>query len=75
MADIPGARIVLEAERTPGVTVREPSRTLSADALSRIIADMGGFVTSRMLRAMDRNAPPQRVAVHVYVELDGEAAE
>jgi pyruvate kinase len=75
LTDVPGARIVLEAERAAVRVVSEPSRTLSADAMDELLAEMGAFVASRMLRAMDRQRVPHRVTVHLFVELDGEAAE
>jgi hypothetical protein len=40
-----------------------------------MIANMGMFVLSRMLRATERGDPPHRVVVRLEVQLDGKAAE
>ena len=76
LADIPGSSITVEAERDPAALVRDgPERTLSNEALSQLIAQMGGWVASRLLRAMDDGHPPQRVTVSIHVELDGRPAD
>lgn len=75
-ADIPGARFAFEAERTPEAVERDgTARTLSSEAMSEMFSQIGAFVLSRMLRAMNRGQAPHVVGVHVYVELDDEAAE
>jgi hypothetical protein len=71
----PGHSFTFEAERTPAHTVADPDRTLSADAVSALMAHIGSFILSRMIRAMDRGHPPQHLTVRVSVILDGEPAK
>jgi hypothetical protein len=72
---MPGHSMSFEVERTPAVKVAEPDHTISADALTTLVAEIGTFILSRLSRAMDRGHAPQRVEVRVSVRLDGDPAE
>jgi hypothetical protein len=69
-----GAELTLEAERAEARVVDSPGRTLSREALDALVVEMGRWVGSRMLRAVNAGHMPQRVTVHLRVELDGKAA-
>jgi hypothetical protein len=74
MLAMDGAELDVEAERAEARVVHEPGRTLSSEAMDALGAEMLLWVTTRMLRAMDTGHIPQRVTVHLRVELDGKAA-
>ena len=70
---VDGPGIAIEVERSE--SVRDPTLTLSADAMETLKTTMVLWVGSRMSRAMSRGHIPQRVTVHVAVSLDGELAQ
>lgn len=70
---VEGADLVIEVNRTEDV--RTPDRTLSQEAFEMLRDSMTLWVGTRMSRAMARGHMPQKVAVHVFVSLDGELAQ
>jgi hypothetical protein len=74
MLAMDGAELTLEAERAEARVVDSPGRTISREALDALVVEMGRWVGSRMLRAVNTGHMPQRVTVHLRVELDGKAA-
>jgi hypothetical protein len=75
MAEMPGATMIFEVERTEHQTVMEPDRTISPDAVAVLLTEIGQWVLSRLGRAMEAGHPAQRVTVSVVVWLDGQPAE
>jgi hypothetical protein len=67
---VEGADLLIEVERDPAV--RDPAVTLSEEGMETLRQAMTLWVASRMLRAVD---PPQKVAVHIHVALDGKVAQ
>ena len=76
MLAMAGPDMTIEVERAEAAVVRDGHGvTLSREALEALGTEITLWVASRMLRAIDRGAPPQRVTVRVVVKLDGELAQ
>ena len=76
MLAMDGPVMSLEIERAEAAVVRDKilGRTFSSEAMDELIRDMGVWVGTRCIRAMDAGRIPHRVTVQLSVQLDGEDA-